>query len=91
MENWIGAYRLPAQLGLGDRGGGGELEQGGGGGGVSPIPGSTPSPGLLNMWNNIKVESPHGGQHGGMSTPGSIKGKGRQCFEIFLPDFLILV
>ena len=60
MENWIGAYRLPPNLGLGverntetvDGVGGG----GGGGGGVSPIPGTTPSPGLINMWSNIKVE-----------------------------------
>jgi len=80
MENWIGAYRLPnqtASLGV-DRGGGG----GGGGegsleGGVSPIPGSTPSPNLLNMWNHaIKVEtSSHGlpGSHPS-SQGGSIKG-----------------
>ena len=79
MENWIGAYRLPNQLtGLGvDRNG----ETMDGGGGVSPIPGSTPSPGLINMWSNaIKVEAAshnHSHQHS-MSTPGSIKGKGRQ-------------
>ena len=82
MENWIGAYRLPnqtASLGV-DRGGGG----GGGGGegslegGVSPIPGSTPSPNLLNMWNHaIKVEtSGHGlpGSHPN-NQGGSIKGE----------------
>ena len=81
MENWIGAYRLPnqtASLGV-DRGGGG----GGGGegsleGGVSPIPGSTPSPNLLNMWNHaIKVEtSSHGlpGSHPN-NQGGSIKGE----------------
>jgi len=74
MENWIGAYRLPNQLtGLGvDRNG----ETMDGGGGVSPIPGSTPSPGLINMWSNaIKVEAAshnHSHQHS-MSTPGSIK------------------
>ena len=92
MENWIGAYRLPnqtASLGV-DRGGGG----GGGGegsleGGVSPIPGSTPSPNLLNMWNHaIKVEtSSHGlpGSHPS-SQGGSIKGEDfliRIVFSIF--------
>ena len=84
MENWIGAYRLPPNLGLGvernndnvEGGGGG----GGGGGGVSPIPGTTPSPGLINMWTNaIKVEqnSQQQQQHG-ISNTGSIKGKGRK-------------
>ena len=80
MENWIGAYRLPPNLGLGverdtetvDGVGGG----GGGGGGVSPIPGTTPSPGLINMWSNaIKVEQ-NNHQHS-ISASGSIKGKGR--------------
>ena len=80
MENWIGAYRLPPNLGLGverntetvDGVGGG----GGGGGGVSPIPGTTPSPGLINMWSNaIKVEQNN--QQHGISATGSIKGKGR--------------
>ena len=79
MENWIGAYRLPPNLGLGverntesvDGVGGG-----GGGGGVSPIPGTTPSPGLINMWSNaIKVEQNN--QQHGISATGSIKGKGR--------------
>ena len=58
MENWIGAYRLPPQLGLGVERGGPETPEGGGGGGVSPIPGSTaasPGQGLLNMWSSIKV------------------------------------
>lgn len=75
MENWIGAYRLPNQNpGLGVERGGEGLE-----GGVSPIPGSTPSPGLLNMWNHaIKVESNGlaGHQHGqGQAPSGSIKGE----------------
>ena len=82
MENWIGAYRLPnqtASLGV-DRGGGGGGAGGEGSleGGVSPIPGSTPSPNLLNMWNHaIKVEtSSHGlaGSHPN-SQGGSIKGQ----------------
>jgi hypothetical protein len=79
MENWIGAYRLPTQLGLGvDRNG----ESMDAGGGVSPIPGSTPSPGLINMWSNaIKVEANAQHQQHSMSTPGSIKGKGRQYFK----------
>ena len=92
MENWIGAYRLPPNLGLGvqERGGeqgpGGGGEPGGPGGGVSPIPGTTPSPGqqgLINMWNNIKVEQNHG--HGGHSlgSTGSIKGKGRSFRTLF--------
>ena len=63
MENWIGAYRLPPQLGLGVERGGPETPEGGGGGGggVSPIPGSTaasPGQGLLNMWSSIKVRVP---------------------------------
>ena len=76
MENWIGAYRLPNQGGsLGvDRPGEGGME-----GGVSPIPGSTPSPNLLNMWNHaIKVEtSGHGGMgsHPAGQQGGSIKGR----------------
>ena len=85
MENWIGAYRLPPNLGLGverntetvDGVGGG----GGGGGGVSPIPGTTPSPGLINMWSNaIKVEQ-NNHQHG-ISASGSIKGKGRNIMQL---------
>ena len=86
MENWIGAYRLPnqtASLGV-DRGGGtgeGNLE-----GGVSPIPGSTPSPNLLNMWNHaIKVEtSSHGlpGSHPN-NQGGSIKGENSRQFPIY--------
>ena len=77
MENWIGAYRLPPNLGLGvDRG----PETPEGGGGVSPIPGSTPSPGLINMWNNaIKVENQN--QQHGLNATGSIKGKGRIVLE----------
>lgn len=72
MENWIGAYRLPTQLGLGvDRNG----ESMDAGGGVSPIPGSTPSPGLINMWSNaIKVEANAQHQQHSMANPGSIKG-----------------
>ena len=92
MENWIGAYRLPnqtASLGV-DRGGGtgeGNLE-----GGVSPIPGSTPSPNLLNMWNHaIKVEtSSHGlpGSHPN-NQGGSIKG---ETLEFRIPgSFLSIV
>jgi len=72
MENWIGAYRLPTQLGLGVDRNGENLD---GGGGVSPIPGSTPSPGLINMWSNaIKVEANSHNQQHSMSNPGSIKG-----------------
>ena len=86
MENWIGAYRLPPNLGLGvernndtvDAGGGGGGGGGGAGGGVSPIPGTTPSPGLINMWTNaIKVEQNSQQQQHGISNTGSIKGKGR--------------
>ena len=86
MENWIGAYRLPTQLGLGvDRNG----ESMDAGGGVSPIPGSTPSPGLINMWSNaIKVEANAQHQQHSMANPGSIKGKGRQYF-IFLTFSII--
>ena len=91
MENWIGAYRLPnqtASLGV-DRGGGGGAAGGGEGsleGGVSPIPGSTPSPNLLNMWNHaIKVEtSSHGlpGSHPN-NQGGSIKGENSRQFPIY--------
>ena len=86
MENWIGAYRLPPNLGLGVQERGGEQgpgpgDPGGPGGGVSPIPGTTPSPGqaqgLINMWNNIKVEQNHGHGHVSLGSSGSIKGKGR--------------
>ena len=72
MENWIGAYRLPSQQGLGvERGEG--LEGGG-----SPIPGTTPSPNLLNqMWNHaIKVEQGnHGIPNQNPPSSGSIKGR----------------
>ena len=81
MENWIGAYRLPnqtASLGVDRGGGGGAGGEGSLEGGVSPIPGSTPSPNLLNMWNHaIKVEtSSHGlpGSHPN-NQGGSIKGQ----------------
>ena len=75
MENWIGAYRLPPNLGLGVERNTDSVE-GGGGGGVSPIPGTTPSPGLINMWSNaIKVEQNN--QTHGISATGSIKGKGK--------------
>ena len=76
MENWIGAYRLPPNLGLGVERGPeqGPVGEAGPGGGVSPIPGTTPSPGLINMWNTIKVEQNH--THS-LSSTGSIKGKGR--------------
>ena len=89
MENWIGAYRLPPNLGLGvqERGEGGP---GGGAeagcpGGVSPIPGTTPSPGqagLINMWSNIKVEQNHAHGHN-LGSTGSIKGKGRSFRTLF--------
>ena len=88
MENWIGAYRLPPNLGLGvqERGGEGGPggEPGGPGGGVSPIPGTTPSPaqGLINMWGNIKVEQNHGHSHS-LGSTGSIKGKGRSFRTFF--------
>ena len=79
MENWIGAYRLPPNLGLGVERNNESVDGvggGGGGGGVSPIPGTTPSPGLINMWSNaIKVEQ-NNHQHS-ISASGSIKGKGR--------------
>ena len=82
MENWIGAYRLPPNIGLGVERTNDSVEGGGGpgggpgGGGVSPIPGTTPSPGLINMWSNaIKVEQNN--QQHGISATGSIKGKGR--------------
>jgi len=72
MENWIGAYRLPNQgTGLGvERSVGEGME-----GGVSPIPGSTPSPNLLNMWNHaIKVETSSHPLHANHSNnSGSIK------------------
>ena len=87
MENWIGAYRLPPNLGLGvqEREGGPGGEAGGPGGGVSPIPGTTPSPvqqGLINMWGNIKVEQNHGHGHS-LGSTGSIKGKGRSFRTLF--------
>ena len=90
MENWIGAYRLPPNLGLGvqERGEGGPGgEAGGPGGGVSPIPGTTPSPGqaqgLINMWSNIKVEQNHAHGHN-LGSTGSIKGKGRSSQLLFI-------
>ena len=88
MENWIGAYRLPPNLGLGvERNSESVDVGGGGGGGVSPIPGTTPSPGLINMWSNaIKVEQ-NNHQHS-ISASGSIKGKGRN-YGIKLSTYLL--
>ena len=83
MENWIGAYRLPPNLGLGVERNNDSVDGvgGGGGGGVSPIPGTTPSPGLINMWSNaIKVEQ-NNHQHS-ISASGSIKGKGRNIMQL---------
>jgi len=63
-------YRLPTNLGLGVGDRGAETPEAGGG--VSPIPGSTPSPGLINMWNSaIKVENQN--QQHGLNATGSIK------------------
>ena len=72
MENWMTHYRLPTNLGLGVGDRGPETPEAGGG--VSPIPGSTPSPGLINMWNSaIKVENQN--QQHGLNATGSIKGR----------------
>ena len=77
MENWISGYRLPAQLNsLGvDRGGEAGLDEGG----VSPVPGTTPSPTLINMWpGSIKVEASAGNNvHQQLNQSGSIKGRRR--------------
>ena len=84
MENWIGAYRLPPNIGgLGvDRG----PETPEAGGGVSPIPGSTPSPGLINMWSNAIKQETQNQHHQGLNATGSIKGKGRNYHHHDLPN-----
>jgi len=73
MENWISGYRLPPQLstlGVDRAGDVGGMD----GGGVSPVPGTTPSPTLLNMWQGVKMEeSPIQRPLTTLSTPGSIK------------------
>ena len=87
--DWMQNYRLPPNIaGLGVERGPETPEAGGG---VSPIPGSTPSPGLINMWSNAIKQETQNQHHQGLNATGSIKGKGRTFIVVHIQNCITVI